>query len=278
MKNNSEPHLQNNASMTKIALLSDIHANLPAFEAVLQEVQDSAAESIVFLGDIVGYGASPVECVDLVCKLGGKCVMGNHDVEIGNVRRRGCSFHNHDWRNSGYQAGLAHAAKCLDADQAAWLAGLPYSMKIPGAVVAHASLEEPEAFSHIHDAKSARPTLAILRKEKIKVGFFGHTHVSGIFADDAASLEWLDEARVKIPIGLACAVTVGAVGQPRQDPDHCASWVLWDPAENVVEFRKSNYDRLQAAQEILRAGLPLESAMMLLPKKEETMLDLSNGG
>jgi len=261
--------------MSKIAILSDIHANLPALEAVLREVQACGVVRIVFLGDIVGYGASPAECVDLVRQSGGSCVMGNHDVEIHNVRRRGCTFRNPEWPNSGYQAGLAHAARCLDAAQAEWLAGLPFTRKIPGAVVAHACLDEPEAFNYIQDANSAQPTMKILRKGKRNVGFFGHTHVTGIFADDADSLVWLAETRVRIPSGLACAVTVGAVGQPRLDPDHCASWVLWDPVECMVEFRKTNYNRLQAAQEILRAGLPLESALRLLRADEEGLLDPS---
>ena len=196
--------------MSKIALLSDIHANLPAVEAVLRDVKACGAERIVFLGDIVGYGASPAECVNLVRKLGGKCVIGNHDVEIGNVRRRGCSFRDPDWKQNGYLAGLAHAAQCLDADQASWLAALPYTMRIPGAIVAHGSLDEPEAFNYIDDDESAKETLDILRKDKLKVGFVGHTHLQGIIAGRFNALEWQDAMRVRIPVGTACVVTVGS--------------------------------------------------------------------
>lgn len=258
--------------MSRIAILSDIHANLPAFEAVLRDVEESGAERIVFLGDIVGYGASPAECVDLVRKHGGCCVMGNHDVEIRKVRRSGCSFRDPDWKNCGYQAGLAHAATCLDADQAEWLARLPYDMKIPGAVVAHASLKEPEAFDYIQDAVTVEPTLAMLRKEKIKIGFFGHAHVPGIFPDDQDALEWLDGTRVRISPGIACAVIIGAVGQPRHETDRRAAWVLWDPLESVVDFRKTDYDRFQAAQDIVKAGLPLDTALRLLTNEEVSFL------
>lgn len=258
--------------MNKIAILSDIHANLPAFTAVLREVEDRGVERIVFLGDIVGYGASPGECVDIVRCLWGCCVMGNHDEEIRKVRRSGGSFQDPDWKNCGYQAGLAHAAKYLDADQAGWLARLPYRMTIPGAVVAHASLAEPEAFDYIRNAEEAEPTLAILRKEKIKVGFFGHTHEIGVFSEGPEALEWLDETTVRIPSGLACSVTIGAVGQPRHKTDRRAAWVLWDPDQQVVEFRKTDYDRLQAAHDILNAGLPLESAMRLLTDEELALL------
>lgn len=271
------PQSPSNRSMSKIAILSDIHSNLPAFKAVLRDVQESGAEQIVFLGDIVGYGASPAECVDLVRKLGGHCVMGNHDMEIRNIRKRGCNSLGAGWQHCGYEAGLAHSAKSLDAGQADWLADLPYGMKIPGAFVTHGSLNKPEAFNYIQTARDASPTLEILRKEKIKIGFFGHTHVPDIFSDDDDALEWLDETRtrVRIPSGLACAITVGAVGQPRHETDRRAAWVLWNPEEGVVEFRKTEYNRLQAAQDIAKAGLPFESAQRLLTDEEEAAVMFS---
>lgn len=258
--------------MSEIAILSDIHGNLPALQAVLREVAESGAGSIVFLGDIVGYGASPAECVDLVRRHGGSCVMGNHDAEIRAVRKRGCAFRDPEWRASDYLAGLAHAARSLDADQAEWLARRPHVMKIPGAVVAHATLKEPEAFDYITDDGTAEPTLALLRAGKNKVGFFGHTHVAGVFSGGHQALEWLDETRVRIPPGVACAVTVGAVGQPRHPTDRRAGWALWNPVESVVEFRRTGYDRLQAAHDILDAGLPLESGLRLLTETELALL------
>ena len=258
--------------MSKIAILADIHSNLPALSAVLSDVRERGVEHIVFLGDIVGYGASPAECVDLVRQFGGCSVMGNHDVEIRKVRRNGCTFHDPNWRDKSYQSGLAHSAKCLHAVQAEWLASLPYIMKIPGAVVAHASLHEPQAFDSIVDARTAEPTLAILRREKIKIGFFGHTHATGIFADDPDALEWLDETRLRIPPGPACAITGGAVGQPRHETDRRAEWLLWDPSESIVEFRKTEYDRHQAMQDIVDAGLPLEAGFQLLTNEEASAL------
>ena len=149
---------------------------------------------------------------------------------------------------------------------------LHYTLTIPGAVVAHGSWNDPQDFDYIEDVESAAPTLAALRLEEIKIGFFGHTHLSGVFSDCADRLDWLDEARVKIPAGMACAVTVGSVGQPRDETDRRASWVLWHPAEQVVEFRKTEYNRLKAAQAIAVAGLPLESALRLLTDEEASFL------
>ena len=254
--------------MPTVAILADVHSNLPALEAVLAEVEQCGAGSIVILGDIVGYGASPAECVAQVRKLGAACVMGNHDVEIDKVRKRGCTFSSPHWKTDEYQAGLALAARSLDADQAKWLKSLPFRMKIPGAIVAHGSLDEPEAFNYIVNDQSAGPTLEILRKATSKVGFFGHTHMQGIFAEDADALEWLDETRVMIPTGLACAVTVGAVGRPNNDPEQRAAWVLWDSDTGMVEFRKTVYNRIEAARAIAMAGLPMESSLSLLTREE----------
>lgn len=254
--------------MPTVAILSDVHSNLPALEAVLREVEQCGAERIVFLGDIVGYGGSPSECVNLVRKAGGVCVMGNHDAEIESVRQRGCTFSDPDWKCLEYEAGLAHSAKCLDADQAQWLAALPYRMKLPGAIAAHGSVDKPEAFNYIVNADSAAPTLAVLKNESAKVGFFGHTHVQDIFAEEFDALEWLDATRVKIPAGLACAVTVGAVGRPNYDAECRAAWVLWNPEDGVVEFRKTPYNRLLAASAIAQAGLPMESSLALLTAEE----------
>jgi hypothetical protein len=77
---------------------------------------------------------------------------------------------------------------------------------------------------------------------RLKVGFFGHTHDTGIFSDRDGLLEWLDDSRVKIPACLACAVMVGAVGQSRHPTDRRACWVLWDPEERVVECGLSGPD------------------------------------
>lgn len=108
----------------------------------------------------------------------------------------------------------------------------------------------------------------MLRERQNKVEFFGHTHVTGVFSDRDTLLDWLDDNRVQIPACLACVVAVGAVGQPNHPIDRRACWVLWDPDERLVEFRKTEYDRLQAARNVVDTGLPMESAEKLLTDSE----------
>jgi len=254
--------------MEIIALITDIHANLPAFKNVLRDVQASGATQIVFLGDIVGYGASPAECVRLVRALGGKCVMGNHDFDMAKYRDGRYGRDDPRRKKDGYLAGLIHAADTLSEEDADWLAKLPYGGIIQGAYVAHGSLDDPEDFNYIEDAESAADTLAILAEEKYKIGFFGHTHQPKVFSEDDSKLDWINETTVRIPEGLACAVTVGSCGQPRTPDDLRACWALWKPVERIVEFKRTEYSRLHAAQDIGKAGLPLESAARLLNDSE----------
>lgn len=258
--------------MPTIAILADIHSNLIAFKAVLKDVMKSGAERIIFLGDIVGYGSHPAECVDLVRKLGGECVMGNHDEEIKVCRKPGFQFADPDWRENDYAAGLVHSSQHLNEGQAAWIAGLPYWLQIPGGVVAHASLDHPTVFNYIEDEESAAPTLALLKRCPQPVGFFGHTHIQRVFTEPGQSVEWHESGRFTIPQGVACAVTVGSVGQPRQPNDLRACWALWDPETRTVELRRVHYDRVAAARQVVAAGLPLDGALRLLAPGEEKEL------
>jgi hypothetical protein len=92
---------------------------------------------------------------------------------------------------------------------------------------------------------------------------------------DVTSVKHKDGSIGEIAADSACVVTVGSVGHPRHETDRRAAWVLWDPAENMVEFRRVDYSCLQAAQEIVKAGLPLESAYRLLTGEEVALLDLT---
>lgn len=254
--------------MPTIALLSDVHSNLVALEAVLRDVAKSGAAEVYFLGDIVGYGAQPVECVRWVRKLGSRCVMGNHEAAMIRYRQPGFEPSRSDWQEDEYAAGLMHSARALNDDQAAWAQALPWWGRIPGAVVAHASLNEPNAFHYIEDAASAGPTLALLQNDHDPVGFFGHTHLQEFFAADPAGVEVLGDDRYRIHGNTPCAVMVGSVGQSRHEADRRACWTLWNPDAREFCFRQVDYDRREAARRIIQAGLPESGAFRLLAPDE----------
>lgn len=254
--------------MPKIALLSDIHANLPALEAVLREVKSSGAKDIVFLGDIVGYGAHPAECVKWVRILSGQIAIGNHDAALGVFRKSGFEPPQTNWRRDDYACGLMHAVKSLSHENMDWILAQPYWFGIPGAIVAHASLDDPNLFNYIEDQESADPTLELLAKFPHPVGFFGHTHIQNVFSSNPGAVEWLGKDKFYIDADEPCAVTVGSVGQPREEDNRKASWALWDPEHRIVEFRRTDYDRLKAARAIVDAGLPIDAAIRLLEPEE----------
>jgi len=254
--------------MRCLALLTDIHANLPALQAVLREVQSSDAQAVVFLGDIIGYGASPADCVKLVRAFGGHCVMGNHESYLGLFHEPEESDIALFDQHNPVSAGIMLAARELDDDDVEWLVSLPDLMNMPGAKAAHGSLHEPQEFHYIKDLASSRPTLELLAQSPDNVGFFGHTHRKQIFTEHSEDLTWLSPERCQIAPHAACAITVGAVGQPREKDHKDAQWALWYPDERIVEFRRTPYDRLRAAGDIRKAGLPDASWLRLLMLNE----------
>jgi predicted phosphodiesterase len=252
--------------MPKFAVLSDIHANLPALQAVLRDVAKARISRVVCGGDTVGYGASSNACVELVRKCGGECVMGNHDFYTTHIRRdRTLLPTTTNWRKNPVWAGLEDAARTLSDENAAWLGELPSHLEIPGGVVAHAALHDLAQWPYLRSLMDAFPTLDILRKSTMGIGFFGHTHRQEIFFDPAAAVipELVKPTRIHLPAGVVCAVMVGSVGQPR-DGDLRAGWCVWDSDTRMLELRRTEYPALEAARGIIAAALPTESALRLL--------------
>jgi len=231
--------------MSKIAILADIHANLPALEAALRDVEKSGATRIVFLGDIIGYGMDAKECVDLVRRHGGECVMGNHEMAFLRIRKAGNKALPPGWEKSGYFTGIVRAVETLSQGDASWIASLPFTLKIPGAIIAHANLHEPEGFAAITDLETATPTLAKLDRGLEKVGFFGHTHVQRVFASEPEKFRWLGENSFHFPEKTLCVLMVGSVGHSLEGDASRADWILWDTERQKGEFRAINWIQSQ---------------------------------
>lgn len=251
--------------MPRIAILSDIHSNLHALEAVLEDVAMSDVDSLAFGGDTVGYGAFPGACVDRVMATGAPCVLGNHDHYVGQLERQIKTLEtdpeiadNPVWR------GIAHSIReTSGTPRIDWLRDLPMLLRLPGAILAHAALHDMENWPYLTDAGVATPTLAALDEP---IGFFGHSHLTRLFFDKSrpARPKWVDRNHIEIPAEGRCALTVGSVGQPR-DGDTNASWVIWDSENRVVELKRTSYPQIEAARAILQIGLPAHSARRLLP-------------
>jgi diadenosine tetraphosphatase ApaH/serine/threonine PP2A family protein phosphatase len=229
----------------KLAILSDIHGNLEALEAVLADVDANGAGAIACLGDFVGYGASPNECLDRLRPRLEAAVVGNHDAAaLGRVRL------------GGFHADAATTARWtveqLTPDHRAWLANLPYSIQWRGHRLVHATPSEPEEWHYVLSAADAEIEMLAYRE---RMGFIGRSHVPGVFGTDGTRMSYARGQTVRLEKGHRYLVNVGSVGQPR-DGDARAAWMCFDEDRDALAHRRVEYDIERAASRIRDAGLP----------------------
>ena len=231
----------------RVAIFTDVHSNLAALKAVLDDIRKARATEMACLGDIVGYGAEPLECLDVVRKLRCPVIQGNHDEAATHARPM------HGW-NDMARDGLKLTRARLTVDQKKWLLKLPLVHTLHGATLVHGSLDEPKAFNYVVDRTEAE---AHFKQQKTQVAFCGHSHLPGVWTCDAGGRlrHYTGEGRATIKAGVRLLVNCGSVGQPR-DGDPRASWVMFLPDDNAFEIRRVVYDVGKAQQSILEAELP----------------------
>lgn len=225
----------------RLAVLSDIHANLEALEAVRRAGQDRGVERWVCLGDIVGYGADPRACLEQVQEWIALGVMGNHDQAVAGLGDLG-------YFNAWARRAVEWTATQLEPAQHQYLAGLPLKMA-----------EGDTLYTHAHPAGgwgyvlSAREALAALSTTAAQLCFIGHTHQPLVCAAGAGLLA--TEKPLALKAGERYLVNAGSVGQPR-DGNWRACFLVWDQERDTLEFVRSDYDLQKAQAKILAAGLP----------------------
>lgn len=226
-----------------IGVLSDIHSNIHALEAVLERLGD--CEATICPGDIVGYGASPRECVSRVRSLGMSCVLGNHDAACIGLLSLG-------WFNPYAAAAARWTVEQLSGASAQYLRGLPRSSEHDEIAIYHGTPREPTT-EYLTDSLQARDSFALCEKRVILVG---HTHVPLAFMerDQVEPLmvregEWVSYGRRRL------IFNPGSVGQPR-DGDPRASYAVIDPDKRRIRLERADYDVEAAREDILGAGLP----------------------
>jgi len=237
----------------RIAIMTDIHANLEALEVVLEAIGRAKVDLVACLGDVVGYGADPEACCALVRKHAAFTVVGNHDAAVAG-RRRG-AYHHED-----VSAVIRAHQAMISAESMAWLRALPFEELLPEASAAfcHGSPSDPEQFYYLMRPQEAsyvarcRPDL-----ENFAATFFGHTHLPVCFevAKDFSCEDLGDPTAIKLQPGLRYFVSVPSVGQPR-DCDPRTGFVVYDSSIPAVEFVRLDYDHETAARKIFQAGLP----------------------
>jgi len=238
-----------------LAILSDIHSNLDALEAVTAELDAAGIDNVVCLGDVVGYAAYPEECINRIRRRGWQTVLGNHDHALDNSLAKG-------QMNDVANAGIRLAEKQVSRGNRTWLGSLPMRLSRTHAVFTHASLDFSEEWPYLIDVES---TLLHFLEQQIPLCFVGHTHRPMVINWQGKSkLDVLIPTQEKVPLTHSgkTTINVGSVGQPR-DGDPRACYVLYFPQTHHVEFRRIPYDVKSAQKAIRKAGLPPFAAKRL---------------
>lgn len=238
----------------KLALLSDIHANVQALDACLAHANEQGVQQFAFLGDLVGYGADPAAVVQRVQALaaqGALVVKGNHDALAvappDEVRSIGDST-----------AAWTHAQ--LDVQQRHFLDGLPLTIAQRTVLLVHASMDAPELWRYVYDERAAGASLdAAAQQADVRYVFGGHVHMQTLYyrGSGAGLMKFAPTPGVAVPVPRHrhWLATIGSVGQPR-DGNPQAMYAVFDSERLQLTFQRVAYDHHSAAAAIRRAGLP----------------------
>jgi predicted phosphodiesterase len=241
----------------KFAIFSDVHGNLEALDAMLAHAARQGAGFYLCLGDVIGYGADPNQCVERVRTLDPVvCLKGNHDAAATDARER-VFFH------EVALAGIHFSALHLTPENAEYLRACPYEFRAhPRIMGVHASPYRPEAWEYVLDHVGAERAFEAM--SPARAAFIGHSHAPVVFSDDGVVQRYPANGPLALDMDrLRYVMNVGSVGQPRDgNPD--ASYVTFDDGDETIAHHRVRYDREKAAEKILRAGLPPVLAERLL--------------
>ena len=248
-------------------VLSDIHGNLEALAAVLAAA--GAYDQLWNLGDVVGYGGSPNQVIDVIRPLSNIDVRGNHD-------RVCCGLASALGFNPVARAAAMWTQQELSAENLEWLKALPQGPILPqhgaGEADLHVSCVHGSPLNEDQYILNMRDAWAPLQQMMSNVAFFGHTHVQGGFA--SIGTEWreirpmygsrneAEASTLKLPEGSRHLINPGSVGQPR-DFDWRAAFAIYDSEMAEVTYHRVPYDITKSQGRILMAGLPERLALRL---------------
>jgi diadenosine tetraphosphatase ApaH/serine/threonine PP2A family protein phosphatase len=241
----------------RVAAITDIHANLPSLEAVLGAIDAAGVEEIWCLGDVVGYGADPDRCADLVRERCDLCLVGNHDLAVlGALDISAFS--------EAAATAVAWTRENVAERTLKMLRGLEPAATRREVALFHASPRDP-VWEYVLSAEQADANLDSLRG---RLALIGHSHISLFFVRRAAEAQ--GEVRgaetgdgTQLELGTdRWLLNPGSVGQPR-DGDPRSAWLELDLGAGAARFHRVEYDTERAANAIVDAGLPRRLAERL---------------
>ncbi|MDR3001434.1 MAG: metallophosphatase family protein [Fibromonadaceae bacterium] len=232
-------------------IFSDIHANLPALEAVLRSMDSRKVERRICLGDIVGYGVSPNECAALVKQHSDLCILGNHD-NVALQREAYSDF------NIYAKAAMEWTWKHLNDQTKDYLNSLPYFVEEDNFTFVHSSPMSPADWHYVADLDGALEAFFYFNTPYC---FIGHTHSPVIISTNSKNpyeeIPTVSEGPLYRPEqNEKILINVGSVGQPR-DRNRRACWCLVDSEGNWIEFVRVEYDIEKTQNQMRKENMPM---------------------
>ncbi len=229
------------------AIISDIHGNLEALLATLECIKSykKKIDKIICLGDIVGYGADPGECIRITREISDVILAGNHDFAV-------CGETCIEDFNAYARAAVLWSRDALNEAEINFLKDLPLLYGEKSEDFAHSSLHRPESWRYLSGTPDTFIDFQIMEKNVL---FVGHTHIPAIFENEGTQVKRLNASELFLNPNKKYIINPGSVGQPR-DRNPRASFSIFDLENKSIETIRVEYDIKEAQRKILDAGLP----------------------
>ena len=243
----------------KTAIFSDVHGNLEALQAIVADAKAKGVIQFACLGDVVGYGANPNECIELIRNLNCPIVKGNHDQAAGHP-------YHLDSFNWYAAVAIEWTQNRLTSENKNWLQELPMSQIVQSFTIVHACLESPSDWIYVLNQTAALWNFA---KQTTAVCFNGHTHLPIAYVQVSPTHTKAGMfTKLKIESGNKYLINAGSTGQPR-DRQPKASYVIFDSESETVLLQRTEYDIKLAQSKILESGMDLRAAERLSGRLEK---------
>lgn len=227
----------------KIAIISDIHSNLEALTRVLSEIK--VVDKVFCLGDIVGYGANPEECVEMIRERVDLCIAGNHDYGVIGKTDIQCF-------NSAARQAIIWTRNHISESAKKYLGNLTLTESYDNMSFTHGVFSFPESWNYIFSLKDAVKEFHYMDNN---IGFVGHSHIPGVFFEKNGEYGTLKDSEFTFEDRVRYIVNCGSIGQPR-DGDPRASFCILDTDDEKIIMHRVAYDVERARKKIIEAGLP----------------------
>jgi diadenosine tetraphosphatase ApaH/serine/threonine PP2A family protein phosphatase len=233
----------------RIAILSDIHGNLEALNTAMDYIVDNDIDKVYCLGDIVGYGPNPNECVETIAEKCEKVVIGNHDHAVLGLTST-------EYFNDFAKLSTYWTKNILTEENKEFLSSLEFTYSIDDILFVHATPSDPPMWHYILSEIDARHELSHFNE---KICFIGHSHFPIVFYQDGFSRK----SKLVLNADQRYIVNVGSIGQPRDgNPKTC--FCVYNDDTKEIEYIRLNYDLEKTREKIVRAGLPVFLADRLI--------------